>query len=119
MDLYFLATGCCRHDPAACIVGGIIRGLPETEHSIKTMGCYEDGGSYSIPREALAEVNVTVDTVVDSNDSRDVEDIVRLLHSRARGDSFLYEIQWNTISNAWEATELSRGADIELRNEVE
>lgn len=119
MDLYFLATGASRHDPAACVVGGIIRGLPETEHSVKTLGSYEDGGSYSIPREALAEINIAVGTVVDSNDSRDIEDIIRLLHSRARGDSLLYEVRWNEISRAWEATELIRGSDIELRNEVE
>lgn len=116
MDLYFIATGSGRHGLGNQVFGGIIRQLPETQHSIKTMGCYEDGGSYSIPQEALSEIGIIVDTCVDNNDSRDVEDLVRLLHGKMRTDSALYEIKWNMSGGSWEATEITLGDDIELYN---
>lgn len=118
MDLYFIATGSGRHGMGNQVFGGIIRQLPETQHSIKTMGCYEDGGAYSIPTEALSEIGIIVDTCVDNNDSRDVEDLVRLLHGKLRTDSALYEIKWNMSGGSWEATEIGRGDDIELHNSL-
>lgn len=117
MDLYFIATGSGKHGMGNQVFGGIIRQLPETQHSIATMGCYEDGGSYSIPKEALSDIGIYVDTCVDNHDSRDVEDLIRLLHGRPRTDSALYEIKWSVIGNSWEATEIGRGDDIELHNE--
>lgn len=114
-DHYFITTGCRRHGMGNQVFAGIIRGLPETESSIAAMGCYEDGGIYSIPQEALSDIDISVDTLVDNQDSRDVEDLVRLLHGRVRTDSQVFEVKWNKVSKAWEATELGLGDDIELK----
>jgi len=115
IDLHFITTGCRGgHGLSNQIFGGVIRRLPVTQHTMKTMGCYEDGGQYSIPKAALAQIGISVETIVDSADSRDVTSVVNALHKHSSGDSQMFEIRWNVVSEAWEATEVGNGDDIKL-----